>query len=343
LFSREYDEARSRFRDRLQKAGGRLQILELAARGPSGSNLSIDIGWLGDQTAQQVLLHSCGIHGVEAFAGSAIQLELLETTPPIPPKTALIFVHILNPFGMAWLRRANENNVDLNRNFVMDEQYSGVAAHYASMDAFLNPKSPPEADLFLVQAALLVLRYGMTALTQATAGGQYEYPQGLFFGGKSLQEGPQKYYAFIRQALASATRVLVIDVHTGLGPFGQDSLMVERQDYQYLRSMFGSRVIIAEPKHGPGYRIRGGHQQLFSAVATDKDVRFVTQEFGTYSPIKVLRALREENRWHHYGGGAIDHPSKRALREIFCPQSEGWRESVLARGREVVEKALEGL
>lgn len=26
-------------------------------------------------------------------------------------------VHVLNPYGMAWLRRVNENNVDLNRNF----------------------------------------------------------------------------------------------------------------------------------------------------------------------------------------------------------------------------------
>jgi Protein of unknown function (DUF2817) len=280
---------------------------------------------------------------VEAFAGSAIQLQLLQQLPPIPQQTALILIHVLNPFGMAWLRRANENNVDLNRNFVGDGQYSGVSAHYETLDSFLNPKSPPEPDLFLVQAAVLVARYGMTALTQATAGGQYEYPQGLFFGGKNLQEGPQKYFAFLKQRLASPTRIIAVDAHTGLGPFGQDSLMVERPDYETLRPILGSRLIVSEPKHGPGYRIRGGHQQLVSSALSGKDVRFVTQEFGTYSPIKVLRALREENRWHHYGGGGIDHRSKRALREIFCPESEGWRESVLSRGREVVEKALDGL
>jgi hypothetical protein len=118
---------------------------------------------------------------------------------------------------------------------------------------------------------------------------------------------------------------------------------VERADYDDLRRIFGSRIMLSEPKYGAAYRIRGGHQDLLSAAAAGKDIRFVTQEFGTYSPIKVLRALREENRWHHYGGGTMEHPCKPGLKEIFCPQSEGWRTSTLARGRDVVEKALEAL
>lgn len=290
-----------------------------------------------------MLLHSCGIHGVEGFAGSAIQLQLLDERPQLPPGTALILVHVLNPFGMSWLRRANENNVDLNRNFIPDGQYSGAPAHYELLDPFLNPKTEPGSDFFLLQAALLVLRYGTAALTQAIAGGQYEYPQGLFFGGKKLQEGLEKYYAFLKAYLSPAAKVLAIDAHTGIGPFGQDSLLVEKQDYDELRHIFGSRVMPSQPKHGAAYRIRGGHQELLATAAAGKRVRFVTQEFGTYIPIKVLRALREENRWHHYGQGTMDHPTKHALREVFCPQSEGWRQSALTRGREAVKKALVAL
>jgi hypothetical protein len=244
---------------------------------------------------------------------------------------------------MAWLRRANENNVDLNRNFLPEGEYRGAPSHYAMLDSFLNPKSEPSQDFFLLRAAALALRYGMSTLTQAIAGGQYEYPKGLFFGGKKREEGVQKYYAFLSEHLAPAKRILAIDVHTGLGPFGQDSLAVERADYDDLRRIFGSRIMLSEPKYGAAYRIRGGHQDLLSAAAAGKDIRFVTQEFGTYSPIKVLRALREENRWHHYGGGTMEHPCKPGLKEIFCPQSEGWRTSTLARGRDVVEKALEAL
>ena len=77
----------------MQKVGGRLHTLELAARAPSGSNLSIDIGWFGSETPQTLLLHSSGIHGVEGFAGSAIQLQLLDRLPPLSGNTALVLAH----------------------------------------------------------------------------------------------------------------------------------------------------------------------------------------------------------------------------------------------------------
>ena len=39
---------------------------------------------------------------------------------------------------MAWHRRVNENNVDMNRNFIKDHQ--GEPEGYAKIDTFLNPK-----------------------------------------------------------------------------------------------------------------------------------------------------------------------------------------------------------
>jgi Protein of unknown function (DUF2817) len=48
----------------------------------------------------------------EGFAGSAIQLQMLKDLPIMPKDAALIVVHALNPYGMAHLRRVNENNVD---------------------------------------------------------------------------------------------------------------------------------------------------------------------------------------------------------------------------------------
>jgi uncharacterized protein DUF2817 len=315
----------------------------LAARGPSGSNLSIDIGWFGSDTPKNALLHSSGIHGVEGFAGSAIQLQLLDRLPAIPSETALILAHVLNPFGMAWLRRTNENNVDLNRNFIADGTYSGAPEIYADVDLFLSPKSSPSRDFFLIKAVRMIGRHGLTRLVQAVGGGQYEYPRGLFFGGKKLEEGLEKYHAFIKEHLSSARRVVAIDVHTGLGRFGRDLLLVERENYQELRTMFGKRVTLSEPQYGPAYRIRGGLQHLVGDALSPPYFRFMMQEFGTYNPIKVLDRLREENRWHHFGQGTLDHSVKRLLKNAFCPVSKRWRERVLARGHEVTEQALETL
>jgi hypothetical protein len=270
-------------------------------------------------------------------------LALLEKLPPLPPDTALIFTHLLNPFGMAWLRRANENNVDLNRNFIPDGQYSGVPPNYEVVNSYLSPKRQPASDFFLMRAMVVFLRYGVAATLQAVAGGQYEFPQNLFFGGKHLEPGLEKYHAFLRNNLASVERALGIDVHTGIGRFSKDLLIVEPGDYEALRHMLGSHVVSSQPKRVPAYQFRGGLHALFSSALSHANTRFLMQEFGTYNPLKVFHALREENRWHHHGGGTLDHATKQRLRAVFFPTSETWRQRVLARGREAFEQALQKL
>src|SRR5919108_1006866 len=139
-FSESYAIARERWLAAARARGARVEALPLAARAPDGSALGIDIAWLGDSGPERVLVHSAGLHGVEGFAGSAIQLVLLERLPSPPPGAAVIFVHVLNPYGMAWLRRANENNVDLNRNFMLDGgRWSGAPELYRLLDPLLNP------------------------------------------------------------------------------------------------------------------------------------------------------------------------------------------------------------
>ena len=65
---------------------------------------------------------------------------------------AVIFVHTINPYGMAWWRRFNENNVDLNRNFLTrNQKYSGVPEGYEHIREFINPESPPPKKEKMVQ------------------------------------------------------------------------------------------------------------------------------------------------------------------------------------------------
>ena len=339
-FLTDFFTARTAFREIVQRQNGVLDVLPLDVKGPRGEVLGIDVAWFGNQAPRRAVLHSSGLHGVEGFAGSAIQIQTLREFPDIPDDSALILVHILNPFGMSWLRRVNENNVDLNRNSLGRESYTGAPENYSKLDSFLNPPGPPSHDLFLLKAALLVLRHGMPSLRQAVAGGQYEFPKGLFFGGKKLEQGLEHYQEYLSRRLASAERIVAIDVHTGLGRFGEDSLLGDPRDLEKLRSIFGRQVTSSEPQHGPAYRVRGGLDSLISQAVPRAELLFVNQEFGTYSAVRNLHALREENRWHHYGGGTLDHPSKRALKEAFNPDDEKWREAVLKRGRAVLDKAL---
>src|SRR5262249_19885165 len=115
-FSADYTVASDRFRESAAHAGARLEALPLTAKGPKGEELTVDIAWFGSASPTRVLVHSSGLHGIEGFAGSAIQLQFIEKLPALHAEAALVLVHILNPYGMSWLRRVNENNVDLNRN-----------------------------------------------------------------------------------------------------------------------------------------------------------------------------------------------------------------------------------
>jgi Protein of unknown function (DUF2817) len=338
-FSPNYFTARDRFRRGAAKAGARLDVLAIGAKGPAGEDLTIDIAWFGSNAPKRLLLHSSGLHGVEGFAGSAIQLQLLDNPPVLPGDAALVVVHILNPYGMSWLRRVNENNVDLNRNFRVDGSYQGAPSTYAKLDHFLNPRTAPAFDFFGLKAIPLILRHGMAELKQSFVGGQYEFPEGLFFGGKQLEEGPRKYHAFLVERLASAEKTIAIDVHTGIGKYAEDMLLVESMDFEKLRGIFGERVTALVPDQRAAYRIEGGIESMLFRVFGKRPM-FVGQEFGTYSGIRVLHALREENRWHHYGRGSVDHPTKLKVREAFYPADESWRRTVLKRGHELLEQAI---
>ena len=82
-------------------------------------------------------------------------------------------MHVLNPYGMAWRRRVNEHNIDLNRNFVGPEEgYEGAPDGYDDFDGFLNPPSPPSWEPYYARAGWLILRHGMPTLRQVAAGGQ---------------------------------------------------------------------------------------------------------------------------------------------------------------------------
>ncbi len=343
LFSPDYAAARSRFRAAARGAGATLDALPLTARGPLDESLTIDIAWLGNPRPRRVMLHITGVHGVEAFAGSAAQLALLAAPPTPPADGALILLHVLNPYGMAWLRRANEHNVDLNRNFHLDSGiWTGAPPLYKRLDPLLNPASPPARDAFALRLAAAGLRHGVHAVRQAIAHGQHRYPRGLFYGGAELQSGPRLFIDLLRQRLGLAERVFAIDMHTGLGPHGEDTLILEPG--VGTASVAALQAALQRPLTGGGaapvaYTVRGSLGAALPRLLPEARVEFVLQEIGTWPALRVISALREENRWHHFGGGGTDHAAKRGLLEALCPASPAWREAAAALGADLVHRA----
>ena len=350
-FSKSYASARSRFIAAACAAGATIDELHLDAMGPDGLPLATEIAWLGSEEPERVVIHTSGIHGVEGFAGSAVQLALLSSDIKIPDDSALIVVHCLNPYGMAWLRRCNENNVDLNRNFVaIEANRTGATDAYRQLDAILNPPGIPGVDMFYPRAAFSILKYGMPALRQAVAEGQYEYSKGLFFGGKQFEQVPLLYLGLLSLRLKSVRNLFAIDVHAGLGKWGIESLFLrsggaQQQDATSLSARLRC-TLLSDPAAGGAYDIRGLLSEVFEMLDPKPEWNFVLQEFGTYSALRVLNALRKENQWHHNGGGSLNHWTKRQMMETFAPSSPRWREFVVERGvsfcQKVIDQAFSG-
>ncbi len=348
-FSEQYKAARKRFRTAARSAGARLHRLRLgknkALKGPLREKLSIDIAILGNPSPKRALVHSSGVHGVEGFAGSAIQLRTLENPPDIPEDGALILIHAVNPYGMAFHRRVNESNVDLNRNFLKKGQWKGAHEAYHLLHRLLNPEQLSRLDFFMPRLVWKAARHGFERLKQAGAEGQYVYPDGLFFGGQGLEHGPKLLLKWVKKHLKQARRVCAIDVHTGVGEPGQDWLIIDRAaDGRFIEHMEphygGKRLDTPGDGEAIAYTIRGGFDAgLVKALHKKSRLDFVTQEFGTPGGgSALLKALRSENHWVRRGAD-LDHPARLRLKEAFSPLDIGWQRSVVDHGFRLVERA----
>ncbi|MBL6829928.1 MAG: DUF2817 domain-containing protein [Pirellulales bacterium] len=133
-----------RFRKAAQRIGWRLEAYPIAAVGPGGDELTIDVASSATEDADNVLVISSGLHGVEGFFGSAVQTMVLEWwASSASPPVRCVFLHALNPYGFAWIRRPNENNEDLKelgatRNRV-DSGATGMRSQRAKLSGSRSP------------------------------------------------------------------------------------------------------------------------------------------------------------------------------------------------------------
>jgi len=350
-FSRTYAESRHRFIDAAHTVDANVHSYEVDSASPD--DLTIDVAIVGTVDAPALVVSS-GVHGVEGFFGSAVQLALLERFHDANSRKNIryVLIHGINPFGFAHLRRVNEDNVDLNRNFLTNtDDYAGAPDGYARLDGFLNPQSPPSRfEPFKVKALWNIWRMGLQPLKEAVASGQYEYPRGLFFGGKYSCKSTQIVQDNCDSWLAGSQGIVHIDLHTGLGPFASYKLLLgesrSSEHYAWYADTFGAECVepLAQPG-GTAYRALGTLGEWMQSHFGARDCRFVTSEFGTYDVIRVTGAIRAENRAHHYcsESSPLYLRAKEEVRECFCPDSPSWRRQVVESGLRLIDQGIEGL
>jgi hypothetical protein len=368
-FTESYISARSNFRTAARDANATLHVLQIS----NVPDLTIDVAVLdddnddndGDYEAVEkkmqmpTLVHLSGVHGVEGYAGSAIQLALLHSWTNSNSNNnnkhqrrgaRVVLVHAVNPYGYHCGRRFNEDNIDLNRNVLSHAEFHDLISESSTsnnnerrtlynnhewMFNWRQPYQPIIDDIrYIMYAIYGIVVLGLTTVKRAVVSGQYHQPTGLFYGGGErgmMAKSHQLLIPLLQQVTSLSFVGIIIDVHTGLGPSGVDTLIPEfgtnddnnsssRNQWEALHAIFGGDkdnnvnhnnniygtdflISAASPTEdtqgaSSGYEYARGTTGRYLEHFNWNRSLFLTQEFGTYpSPIVLRGMVIERAEW----------------------------------------------
>lgn len=354
-FSHDYTTARDRFRTAATDRGWHTEAHQIQANGFADGDLTIDVARLGSSDAERLLIVSSGLHGTEAPLGSAVQLAWLESLPRTwqpPAGFAVVMLHALNPFGFAQIRRANEENIDLNRNFVEPDQFPALLAEttksFGSLAPYLHPQKPPgRINWFPIVFPWMALRFGMKVLQTVLPAGQYAFPKGIFYGGQQHGQTTRIVMQEMPRWVGSASHVLHLDFHSGLGAFAKYKLLAsdpaDSERVRLAQRIYGKERVEADHQTPGGYHNYGDMGEWLSRRFADRTYLYLCAEFGTFHSTRVIGALRRENQTQFWG----DPHSARHLRiksrclDTFVPAAPKWRETVMQLSLELMQKSVQ--
>jgi len=341
-----YKNARAEFLAAAKSAGFSIDSSSIEGRGIDGGDLFQDYAYkLTD--SDTTIVHMSGVHGIEGYLGSNIQYEFLKNFSQQSMQklqTNCIFVHAVNPYGMSWYRRTNGDNVDLNRNGVFTGQNQTQLTNpvYSKFIDLLSCQSRIQLLLTWPKAFLRALSMGFAQVSTHLPAGQYEFPELIFFGGKAQQAELQILTAQLQKLAPQTKRWVFIDVHSGLGKYAQDLLLVaddSAASLEFWGRKFSPDELTVISQQKKIYRGTGLIEDWITAELGKKadHVFYMMQEFGTAPALKVLSNTILENAWFQKNL----RPEERCdlMLSTFCP-NQRWLEICTLRGLQVLHKTM---
>lgn len=354
-----YRAQRDQFLAAASAAGATLTAYSHPLQGPFGEPLSTDVAVLGDPNAKRLLIALSGTHGVEGFYGSACQIKWLRDlgSRTLPADVAVVMIHLINPWGTAWLRRVNEDNIDLNRNHLNFAQALPDNQAYAALhDIYAcSELKGPERDRTDALLDQQINQQGWPAVMSIVEGGQHSHPDGLFYGGLAPSWSNTTLHQILQKHVAHADVAMCFDLHTGAGEYGHPMLLTITQtayralpDAQriygpWLYTLLTGANTLSETgvaATATGYT----SQALIDALPQVRLMPFVI-ECGTYPGAQVHRHLRDDHWLHLHGNpsDAVGREIKLNLLEQFYPADQDWQAMVWLRAWQIWERALAAL
>jgi hypothetical protein len=322
-------------------------------RGAEGEELSVDVALLGDPQAEAMLVLTSAMHGVEGFCGSGCQIALLQDDMVVSAVersgAAALFYHAVNPFGFSHLRRVNEDNVDVNRNFRDFSRPQPPNTAYAQVHSLVVPATWPPSGENTAALGGYVAQYGLARMQAVVTRGQSEFPDGLFYAGRAPTWSNTRLREALRIHGAGRRRLGWIDFHTGLGPWGHgekiysgpdDAAMIARANAWY-----GNDVTSFYDGSSTSAALTGVSFQAALDACPHAEYTSIALEYGTSPLADVMQALRAD-QWlanHPDADDALRGAIKRAMREAFHDERDAWKALANGQARVAVLQALRGL
>lgn len=365
IFYTTYDEIRAHLKDRvadLKDKGITVETSEYAIDESDG--LYIDNIYLpASEKEEELIVLTTGVHGMEGYIGSVMLdiffdeiYHMLNTE-----KVGILIVANVNPYGMKYMRRYNENNVDLNRNFILDWDNFDLTSNkdYPEVKNFLQPEKKIGNALwhevgFYANLAKEALTKGADKVSDALLTGQYEYPQGVYYGGNGDEASTAYLKGVFNDCLESSYENIVhIDIHSGYGPRYNmvifNSVYETMTEAETIEAFRYDNVISFDSESF--YATTGDTTDYFYRLAesknTDKTLFSTCFEFGTIGDsfmdsILSLKYTVDENRNHWYPteNGTSAEIVFENYKELFYPTETTWREKTVTDFRTALEGVL---
>lgn len=355
-FAPSYARARVMFLEGSAAAGMAIRSHNHPLPGLEGETLAMDLALDGPADAERLLIVSSACHGAEGFCGSGVQVFATHDAEwrahARSAGVSVLYIHALNPHGFSHLRRVTHENVDLNRNFQDFGQPLPQNPAYAALQPMLLPAQwPPAADNEAAIESWIAV-HGLERFQAVVSQGQYQFADGLFFGGAAPTWSQRTLREVLRTHGRAAHRIAWIDLHTGLGPSGLGERIFAGRDeaaaMQRAQSWWGSGALPVTSIYdgsSTSARLTGLMWTAIYEECPQAEYTGIALEFGTVPFQAVLQALRADHWLHRQQEvpAELQRTVRQGMRDAFYVDTDAWRAQVVVQARQAMFQAVQGL
>lgn len=353
-FITDYDAIRERFLGHVDAFSSQWkQVKTFSQPIDLADNLYTDSILLeAEETKDNLIVITTGVHGIEGYIGATMLEVFIDNFLPNldQSNTGVLMITNVNPYGVKHQRRYNENNVDLNRNFIFDWNTFNLNTNtdYPKVQSFLQPPSPIE-NMTLHEISFLggilkqVTTNGVSTLSNALLGGQYNAPKGVYYGGT----GDEKSTAYIKEVFEKTLNsgyknIIHLDLHSGYGPRYNMTIFnsqYEKMTEEEAKAAFNYDTVIAANSKG-FYPTNGDTTEYFYKLLEKQNLSVQLYstcfEFGTLGDdflgsIQSMKYTIDENRnyWFPTSSKLTQKILNQRYMEMFFPSEPFWREKAV--------------